>query len=74
MMDKNVSRREFLRRAKDEAVETGSRIIPGGKLAKKFVEGDNARPGSIVEEPTTPWWKRFVVHNRQTHPISEDNS
>lgn len=73
MAEKNVSRREFLRRAKDEAVETGSRIIPGGQLARKFVEGDKAPTGNFVE-PTNPWWKRFVLHNRQVNNNSEDNS
>ena len=70
MAENNLSRRDFLRRASKEAVDTGARIIPGGQLAKKFVEGDNAKPGDMVENPTRKWWDRFVVRNRPTGPNS----
>lgn len=54
----NLSRRDFIKRAGKDAVETGARIVPGGQVAKRFIEaGSN---GGIVAPPKKPWWERIV--------------
>jgi hypothetical protein len=68
-MSENLSRREFLRRTSKEVgkeiAETGARIVPGGALAKKFVEnGDAEKRGGFVSPPGKRWWDRLVNWNR----------
>lgn len=43
-----LSRRDFLRRAGKEAVDTGTKIVPGGNLARQAL--------GLATTPTTPWW------------------
>jgi len=52
-----VSRRDFLRRAgktaAKEAVETGTRFVPGGAIVRHFLAGENASSEEENEaEPT----------------------
>lgn len=61
----SLSRRDFLRRASRDAVETGGRIVPGAGVAKA-VMGTNEKPGLLQKfaewrtkrtdtpDPTTP--------------------
>jgi hypothetical protein len=58
----NLSRRDFIKRAGKDAVETGSRIVPGGQVAKRFIDAGNTEgTGSgIVAPPKKPWWERIV--------------
>jgi hypothetical protein len=71
-----ISRRDFLRTAgKDaakEAIETGAKILPGGQIAKRFIEGGKADEGAegaegagFVEEPKQNWWDRIVMRKRE---------
>ncbi|MDX1931372.1 MAG: hypothetical protein SFU56_02085 [Capsulimonadales bacterium] len=62
--EKQVTRREFLRKASKDAVETGARIVPGGRLAQRFVEADKPQSGDFVENPSRRWWERFVMKER----------
>lgn len=55
-----MSRRDFLRRAGKEAADTGARIIPGGQIAKKFVEAGAEKRGDFVAPPRRRWWDRLV--------------
>lgn len=41
-----VSRRDFLRRTGRDAVDTGTRIIPGGQIARAFLNGDKKAAGA----------------------------
>lgn len=65
-----ISRRDFLKRAsKDvarEVVDTGAKIVPGGQIAKRFLEGDKNSEGetNFVENPRRHWWDRFVMRKR----------
>ena len=58
----SLSRRDFLRRASRDAVETGGRIVPGAGVAKAVI-GEAGKPGLLQKfaqwrtkrpEPTTP--------------------
>lgn len=68
-----ISRRDFLRTAgKDaakEVIETGAKIIPGGQIAKRFVEGgkteDEETGAEFVEQPKKNWWDRIVMRKRE---------
>ena len=72
-MAENVSRRDFLRRVGKDAVDTGARIIPGGQLAKKFVEADKASDGDFVPNPSKKWWDKFIIRQGiKTDIHSED--
>lgn len=58
-----ISRRDFIKRASKEAADTGARIVPGGQIAKQFIEAGNTESrseGSIVAPPKRPWWERLV--------------
>lgn len=65
-----ISRRDFLKRAgKDaarEVMETGAKIVPGGQVAKRFLEGDKTPEGEagFVENPRRHWWDRLVMRKR----------
>jgi len=68
-MSENLSRREFLRRSSKqvgkEIAETGAKIVPGGAIAKKFVEaGDAEKRGDFVAPPGKRWWDRMVNRNQ----------
>jgi hypothetical protein len=48
-----VSRRDFLRRAGREAMDTGTSLVPAARLARAALgKGDPAAAA------TTPWWRR----------------
>jgi hypothetical protein len=71
-MSEPISRRDFIKKASKDAakevVETGAKIVPGGQIAKRFLEGAGGgdAEGKIVEPPKKHWWDRFVVHKRDT--------
>jgi hypothetical protein len=44
-----LSRRDFLRRAGKEAVDTGTKLVPGGNLARQAL-------GMGATASTIPWW------------------
>jgi|GEM_PF-4311517 len=64
-----MTRRDFLKKAsKDtarEVVETGSKIVPGGQLAKRFLESGDESKSEFVEEPRRHWWDRFVIRHQE---------
>ena len=43
-----LSRRDFLRRAGKEAMDTGTKIVPGGNLARKAL--------GMEASTSRPWW------------------
>lgn len=49
------SRRDFLRRATrqvaKEAVEIGTKVVPGGALMRQFVESGDPKPDDIDDDP-----------------------
>ena len=44
----SLSRRDFLRRASKEAVDTGTKLVPGGNLARQAL--------GMAPNTTAPWW------------------
>ncbi|GAB4467214.1 MAG: hypothetical protein OHK0029_39030 [Armatimonadaceae bacterium] len=62
-----LSRRDFLKQASKDAarevVETGSKIVPGGQIARRLLQGEEAG-AEFAEEPRRHWWDRFVMRNR----------
>ena len=67
-MSEPISRRDFLKKAsKDtvkEVVETGAKIVPGGQIAKRFLEAGNPST-EFVEQPRKNWWDRFVMRKNE---------
>lgn len=61
---KALSRRDFLRRAGKEAVDTGSRLVPGGNLARQAL--------GIATTPTTPWWNLLAKWRQKKTENSEE--
>ncbi len=57
-----VSRRDFLRRAGKEAVTTGTRLVPGAKLATAAL---GATPGQ------EGWWQRLAKWRQGQNPESK---
>jgi len=55
-----MSRRDFLRRAGKEAADTGAKIIPGGAIARKFVEAGDTNRGDFVAPSRRRWWDKLV--------------
>lgn len=61
-----LSRRDFLRRAGKEAVDTGTQLVPGGNLVRKAV--------GMETKVSPPWWnvlakwrQRHTEQDQQTH-------
>lgn len=53
-----VSRRDFLRRAGKDAVETGAKLVPGAAIAKTVLgSGDETKP--------PPWWQALADWRRR---------
>lgn len=60
-----VSRRDFLRRAGKDAVETGAKLVPGAAIAKTVLgSGDETKP--------PPWWQALADWRRRRHPKAAD--
>ena len=62
-----MSRRDFLRRsgqqAVKEGVDLGTRIVPGGAVVRRLLDGqneENSENGGIVEPHRRPWWDKLV--------------
>jgi hypothetical protein len=60
-----LSRRDFLRRAGKEAVDTGTKIVPGGNLARQAL--------GLEAERSVPWWQR-ALHWRAKKREQETSS
>lgn len=52
-----LSRRDFLRRAGKEAVDTGTKLVPGGNLARQAL--------NIEPKKAEAWWQRLVHWRKQ---------
>lgn len=58
-----VSRRDFLRRAGKEAVTTGTRLIPGAKLATATLGVTKGQDG---------WWQRLAKWRQGQSTVPAD--
>jgi hypothetical protein len=76
-----LSRRDFLRRASREAVETGTRIVPGAALAKTVLgvgettpeAGDGSGvPAAPATKPVPGWLRKLAAWRGRQQSGPED--
>lgn len=67
-----ISRRDFIRRASREAVDTGTKLVPGASVARKVLGIDNAPTPPGGDAPKSLFQRFAVWRDRRRKESAND--